>query len=211
MTALFSHAQIWQALDKLAEVNGLSASGLARAAGLDATSFNKSKRATPNGRPRWPTTESVAKCLDATRTSLDDFAGLLHGMPSSRRNLPIIDLDRIGENDLLDSAGHPSGNDWGEINILKVDDKHAYALKITGNAMMPAYRDGDTIVVSPGSSLKPRDRVVVKTTGGECLIRLLQRETKTSVELAPVTPPHAMHVIDRRDIAWMARIVWTTQ
>lgn len=208
---MFSHAQIWQALDKLAEVNGLSASGLARAAGLDATSFNKSKRATPNGRPRWPTTESVAKCLDATRTSLEDFAGLLHGMPPSRRNLPRIDLDRIGENDLLDSAGHPSGDGWDEVSILRVDDKHAYALTITGNAMMPTYRDGDTIVVSPGSSLKPRDRVVFKTTGGECLIRLLQRETTTSVEFSPVTPPHEKHIIDRSDIEWMARIVWTTQ
>ena len=208
---MFSHSQIWQALDKLAEVNGLSASGLARAAGLDATSFNKSKRATPNGKPRWPSTESVAKCLDATRTSLEDFAGLLHGMQPSRRRVPRIDLDRAGEDGLFDSAGYPSGNGWDEINLLQVSDKHAYALKITGNAMIPAYRDGDTIIVSPGSSLKPRDRVLVKSTSGECLIRVLQRETETTIEFTAVTPQHTMHSMDRGDIKWMARIVWTTQ
>ena len=70
---MFSHAQIWGALDKLAESHGLSASGLAKAAGLDATSFNKSKRVTPEGRQRWPTTESIAKCLNATGATLDEF------------------------------------------------------------------------------------------------------------------------------------------
>jgi len=208
---LFSHSQIWQALDRLAEVNGLSASGLARAAGLDATSFNKSKRATPNGKLRWPTTESVAKCLDATRTSLDDFAGMLHGMQPSRRTVPRIDLDRAGEKGLFDDAGHPSGDGWDEINLLRVNDRHAYALKISGNALMPAYRDGDTVIVSPGSSLRPRDRVVVKTANGECLIRLLQRETSTVVEFAPVSPHQAIQSIDRSEIRWMARIIWTSQ
>jgi len=189
----------------------MSASGLARAAGLDATSFNKSKRATPNGKPRWPTTESVAKCLDATRTSLDDFAGMLHGMQPPRRTVPRIDLDQAGASGVFDDAGRPTGNAWDHVSLLNVNDQHAYALQINGNGMMPAYRDGDTIIVSPGSSLRPRDRVVVKTRDGECLIRLLQRETITEVEFAPINPQHAIHSIDRSDIEWMARIIWISQ
>ena len=47
-----------------------SASGLAKRAGLDPTSFNKSKRVTGEGRPRWPSTESLAKVLEATGASL---------------------------------------------------------------------------------------------------------------------------------------------
>ena len=208
---MFSHSQIWQALDRLAEANGLSASGLAKAAGLDATSFNKSKRATPNGKPRWPTTESVAKCLDATRTSLEDFAGLLHGIQPSRRIIPRIDLDRAGDRGLFDNSGHPLADGWEETDIFRISDRHAYALRITGNALLPAYRDGDTVIVSPGSSLKPKDRVLVKTTGGDCVIRLLQRETATSTEFALVSPPHSTHIVDHHDIEWMARIVWLTQ
>ena len=49
---MFTHAQIWQGLDRLAEVKGYSPSGLAKKAGLDPTSFNKSKRTSPEGKPK---------------------------------------------------------------------------------------------------------------------------------------------------------------
>lgn len=80
-TAL-THAWIWGAIDAVAAVRGLSPSGLARLAGLDPTSFNRSKRFTPEGRPRWPSTESLSKILDATGMSLDDFA-TLHVSPAA--------------------------------------------------------------------------------------------------------------------------------
>ena len=60
---LLTHNQIWNAIDRLAARAKLTASGLAKKAGLDPTTFNKSKRITPEGRPRWPSTESVAKAL----------------------------------------------------------------------------------------------------------------------------------------------------
>ena len=60
---MLTHAQVWSAIDRLAARAGLSASGLARRAGLDPTTFNKSKRITPEGRARWPSTESIAKAL----------------------------------------------------------------------------------------------------------------------------------------------------
>ncbi|MGH6675657.1 MAG: helix-turn-helix transcriptional regulator, partial [Xanthobacteraceae bacterium] len=63
---MLTHAQVWAAIDRLAERAGLSASGLARRAGLDPTTFNKSKRVTPSARARWPSTESIAKALAAT-------------------------------------------------------------------------------------------------------------------------------------------------
>ncbi len=74
---MLTHAQIWSAIDRLAERAGLSASGLARRAGLDPTTFNKSKRMTAEGRARWPSTESIAKALAATGTPVDMFVALL--------------------------------------------------------------------------------------------------------------------------------------
>ena len=73
------HEDIWRALDTLAAENGLSASGLARRSGLDPTTFNPSKRRMPDGRNRWPSTESVAKVLDATGASLEAFTALVSG------------------------------------------------------------------------------------------------------------------------------------
>ena len=74
---MLSHAQIWAALDRLAARAGLSPSGLAKKAGLDPTTFNKSKRITPDGRARWPSTESIAKSLAATGATLEQFVTLI--------------------------------------------------------------------------------------------------------------------------------------
>lgn len=71
---MMTHAAIWAAIDRLARAHGLTASGLARRAGLDATAFNRSKRLSHHGKPRWPSTESLAKILEATGTSLTGFA-----------------------------------------------------------------------------------------------------------------------------------------
>src|SRR4051794_20853989 len=79
------HDDIWRAIDALAAEHGLSASGLARRAGLDATAFNPSKRIGGDGRARWPSTESVAKVLAATGTGIDAFASLVTGTPASPR------------------------------------------------------------------------------------------------------------------------------
>ena len=70
---MVTHDQLWSAIDDLAARHGFTPSGLARAAGLDPTVFNPSKRRGPQGRPRWPSTESLAKILTVTQTAWADF------------------------------------------------------------------------------------------------------------------------------------------
>lgn len=41
------YEQVWEAVDKLAKINELSPSGLAKKAGLDATTFNKKQTHPP--------------------------------------------------------------------------------------------------------------------------------------------------------------------
>lgn len=79
----YTHDDFWRAIDQLARDNGYSTSGLAKAAKLDATSFNKSKRIY-NGQPRWPSTESIAKVLTATDTSLTEFAKIVEDCKTER-------------------------------------------------------------------------------------------------------------------------------
>src|SRR4029078_1848868 len=78
---MLSHDQIWGAIYRLAERHDLTPSGLARRAGLDPTSFNKSKRLSIDGRLRWPSTESIAKVLDAPGASMEEFLGLMRPIP----------------------------------------------------------------------------------------------------------------------------------
>ena len=208
---MFSHADIWRALDALARVHGLSASGLAKRAGLDPTSFNRSKRITPNGRPRWPTTESLAKVLECTGTSLEEFARLLTHRKLVRTRIPLIGMARAGSDGYFDDAGFPVGGGWDEVEVPGVADENAYALRITGDSMEPVYRDGDIIVVAPNVMTRVGDRVVVRLKNGEVLAKELRRRTENEITLRSFNPDHDERVVPLQDVVWMARIVWASQ
>ena len=84
--AKLSHSAIWGAIDALAARAEMTPSALARLAGLDPTSFNPSKRVSAGRRPRWPSTESLAKVLDAAGVSLRDFAELTEAAAAQARS-----------------------------------------------------------------------------------------------------------------------------
>jgi phage repressor protein C with HTH and peptisase S24 domain len=207
---MLSHTRIWSAIDALAARHGLTASGLARKAGLDATTFNRSKRLGPDGRERWPSTESIAKVLAATRSGIDEFLGLMTPQGASR-TIPLIGLAQAGAGRVFDDAGLPSGEGWEEVAFPGTADERLFALEITGDSMMPLYRDGDTIIVSPGAAVRRGDRVVVRTHEGEVMAKILKRQTAKTVELASLNPDHPDRVLALSEIAFIARVIWASQ
>jgi phage repressor protein C with HTH and peptisase S24 domain len=209
---MLTHNQIWNAIDRLAARAKLTPSGLAKKAGLDPTTFNKSKRITPEGRPRWPSTESVAKSLAATGTKVDTFVSLIpDGGKVAISNVPLIGFGEAGSSGYFDDAGFPIGKSWEEIPFPSVTDEHAYALEISGDSMKPAYRDGDVVVVSPAAPVRRGDRVVVKTKNDEVMVKELKRKTSKSIELKSLNPEHRDRTLPMSDVAWIARIVWASQ
>ncbi len=213
------HEDIWRAIDALAAEHGLSASGLARRAGLDATAFNPSKRTGVDGRARWPSTESVAKVLSATGTGFESFASLVTGAPALSRSgraaiarrIPLIGLAQAGGDGFFDDGGYPVGGGWDEISVPDVPDPNAYALEISGESMEPVFRDGDVVIVSPGAPVRRGDRVVVRTRQGEVMAKELLRQSARRVELASLNPAHPNYSFDLAELAWMHRIIWATQ
>ena len=207
------HGDIWRAIDRLARQHGFSPSGLAKRAGLDPTTFNPSKRTTPQGKPRWPSTESLSKVLEATASTMQDFVDLLEDRSDqeSRQRLPVIGYAEAGVDGFFDDDGHPAGTGWDEVMFPDLGDPHAYALEVSGDSMEPAYRDGDRIIVSPGASVRRGDRVVVKTQGGEVMAKELSRMTATRLELKSINPDHPDREVSREDVVWMARIIWASQ
>ncbi len=208
---ILTHGQVWTALDRLAERAGMSPSGLAKRSGLDPTTFNKSKRITSDGRERWPSTESVSKALAATNSSIDTFVQLIGDGTRSLQSVPLLSLAQAGDSGFFDDSGSPAGKGWDEVALPSASDEHAYGLEISGDAMKPAYRDGDIIVVSPGTPIRRGDRVVVKTTGGEVMVKELKRRTTKALELQSLNPVHPDRTLDADDVAWIARIVWASQ
>src|SRR5213079_1274032 len=172
---MLTHAQIWTALDRLAARAGLSPSGLAKRSGLDPTTFNRSKRITPDGRARWPSTESIAKALAATGTNVDTFVELItENARKPTHGVPLIGFAEAGSGGYFDDGGFPVGKGWDEIPFPHITDENAYALEISGDSMEPAYRGGTIIIVSPSASIRRRDRVVVKTREGEVMVKELK-------------------------------------
>lgn len=210
---MLRHSDIWNAIDRLARDHQLSPSGLAKKAGLDPTTFNKSKRATRDGKERWPSTESISKILNATKASLGEFVTYVneHGPSRTYQNIPLIGFAQAGAAGYFDDAGYPSGGSWDEIPFLNVGDPHAYALEVSGDSMEPVYRDGDVIIVSPAAKPRRGDRVVLKTREGEVMAKVLRRQTVYKYELNSLNPQHPDRWLAAEDVDWIARIVWASQ
>ena len=210
---MLTHLQIWRALDALAVRHNMSPSGLAKLAGLDPTTFNKSKRGTSSGKLRWPSTESIAKVLAATGASLEDFVALVGETGSARRirMVPLMGMAQAGAAGYFDDAGFPAGSGWEEIAFPGLADEHCYALEITGDSMLPVYRDGDRILVSPQGSLRRGDRVVVKTHAGEVMAKQLGRMTAQRIELKSFNPAFDDRNFALSEIAFVHRIIWASQ
>ena len=211
------HEDIWRALDTLAAEHGMSTSGLARRAGLDPTTFNPSKRRMPDGRERWPSTESLAKVLRATGTELGQFTALVTGartLPAGARaprRIPLIGLAQAGADGFFDDGGYPVGGGWDEVALPEIADPNAYALEISGDSMEPVFRDGDLVIVSPAAPIRRGDRMVVRTRDGGVMAKQLQRRSARRVELLSLNPAHPSYSFELPEIAWMHRIVWASQ
>ncbi|SFA98415.1 Phage repressor protein C, contains Cro/C1-type HTH and peptisase s24 domains [Rhizobium sp. NFR07] len=220
---MLSHETIWIAIDRLAERHQLTPSGLARRAGLDPTSFNRSKRLGPDGRLRWPSTESIAKVLDATGSTVDQFMSFLPAggrgqipdgnFPPQSGNIPLLGFAQAGAGGFFDDGGFPAGQGWDVVDF-PVDPARkpgVYALEVQGDSMMPLYRDGDVLIVEPGAPVRRNDRVVLKTREGEVMAKVLARQSPRSVEVMSLNPEHPNRVFDLTDVEWMARIIWASQ
>lgn len=220
---MLSHSQIWSAIDALAEHNGLSVSALARQAGLDPTAFNPSKRHGADGRQRWPSTESVSRILETTGCSLTHFAAMaasiggIHsgvsdgngGSPSGQ--VPLLGFAQAGDGGFFSDGGFPAGQGWDVVDLPAATARNAYALTVQGESMLPLYRDGDTLIVDPEAQIRRGDRVVVKTSHGEVMAKVLRKNGPEKIELASLNPAHADRVFAIDEIDWMARIVWASQ
>ena len=210
---MLSHARVWAAIDQLAERYGLSTSGLARRAGLDATSFNRSKRVGPDGRDRWPSTESISKVLVATGAPLEEFMRLIEPIGEAPRAVvPLVGAAQAGAGRLFSDDGMPNGGPgWDEIDFPEIGADGAFALEVQGDSMRPLYRDGDVIIVSRLAAIRKGDRVVVRTHDGEVMAKELKRRTAKNVELRSLNPEHADRTLPMSEVDWIARILWARQ
>ncbi len=212
---MLSHSAIWDAIDSAARRHGLTPSGLAKVAGLDPTALNPSKRVSKDGRGRWPSTESLAKILEATGESFNDFIAMggafVQANSRPAPTLPLLGLAQAGAGGFFDPAGFPTGEGWDQVQLPVPGEPGIYALEVSGDSMLPLYRDGDRIVVSITEQVRRGDRVVVRTRDGEVMAKVLARQTANVIELHSLNPLHPPRLFEMKDVEWIARIIWASQ
>ena len=194
-----SYNEIWLGLENLAQNKGLSLSALAQKAGLDPTSFNKSKRIGADGRKRWPSTESMNKVLKATNTTVFEFMELAgQPCPTPKNMIPLLGLAKAGRDGYFDSDGWPIlSGDWDAVEFPLTIDKRVYALEVSGSSMEPVYRDGVELIA--------------KTADGEVMVKEFVRRSLNQVELKSLNPDCDDVFLKPSDIMWMARVIWVSQ
>lgn len=204
------HGDIWRGIDLLARKHGLSTSGLAKRAGLDATAFNKSKRLPRDGRPRWPSTESLARVLAAVGEDFDTFAALVVGRQSV--SIPLVTADVLDRPDALTRIGKPDGSPerWIELPC-EAEDATCIAVELTSDAFAPLYARGDRLIVSPDAALKAGNRVIAKPRGRDIMIGALRPTQAGPFEIRALALTPFFTSVEIGNTDWIARILWASQ
>lgn len=217
---MLSHGRIWAALDTLAARHGLTTSGLARLAGLDPTTFNKSKRMGKDGRERWPSTESLAKVLQATGESLHNLYSLIaadyeldlkntHGQ-IPQRPIPMIGFSDIADTPALSPETKPETLPWETI-WLRAPSHGMYALEINDDKYAPVYLKGDLLLIAPHEDIRAGDRLITKVGLAPLAPFFCHAIDEKSITVSPIADHGRTNTLPRSTLAWMARIVWVSQ
>ncbi len=209
---MVKHADIWSAIDRLAERCQLSASGLARRAGLDPTTFNKSKRITKKGHARWPSTESIAKAIAAANVTFHTYADFVDGDGAAKaQTVPLLGFAEDGALGFFDDGGCPIGDGCDAIPFPDAKEEGYFARKVAGRSMEPAYHDGDVLILSRLAPLGAGDRIVLCLCDGECVVKEFKAETVKTIEVKSIDAGQAVATFQLSDVKWRARVMWVRQ
>ena len=231
---MLSHEFIWNAIDSVAKAHQLSPSALARLAGLDPTSFNPSKRFKADGRPRWPSTESISKVLQATNTSAAAFFG--PASPSRRttgthwsekdiaalrtcQNWLVWPMSDARNNHLPDSLTRQKTRMRRKLNgearnthTQPMPDYPAaiFALRVEGEDFAPYYRDGATLLLSNDGAFDPGDRVIMLTRT-TMILGDIEQIRQRSISVTDLSEGGLIKTCSLSAVEWVARILWASQ
>ena len=203
--------KIWEVIDKFALTNGMSPSALAKSIGLDATTFNKSKRIRADGKQRWPSLESLNKILEVYNIELEDLYKY-GGEPchsTSAMSLPYIALSNLAAGG-KSSARKLDIASWRQVN-LPYSPNNMYAIDLDNSAYEPLYNFGATLVVAKDSEIRRGDRIVIITQNGETFIREFIRREEGSIKVCTPQDKENLQYINLSDIRLLNRIIWASQ
>ncbi|MDB5490890.1 MAG: peptidase [Micavibrio sp.] len=198
---MFTHDEIWAAIDRLADTRGLSASGLARQAGLDPTAFNKSKRISPNGKPRWPSTESLSKILAVTHCTMTDLIALMDQSTPAAKPVRMLSYAHVKVGKLNEK----------QISSFKAGfetSAESFAITIDDDNLAPLFGEGNVLIADPEARLKTGDRVIFYSRKTGLKSGIIQTAQKKALSILLADEDFKETSFADSDLEWTARIMW---
>lgn len=213
---------VWLALDTLARERGLTPSGLARAAGLDPTAFNPSRRGEGEGRVRWLSLGSLLRALDVLDTPLSVFAAGLEKRPlpswgaeqaletvAAEGGMWGLPLSHLGQDGLFDRYGLPTGAAWERMDCPFNLSPPAYVVRIDTDLCEPVLREGASVVLLPGLAVRAQDRVLLVVPGEAPCVGIMSEQTPGVIR--PFDAPEGEgRAVPDSEGHYLHRIVMTT-
>lgn len=203
---MFTHDEIWAAIDALAKVNNYSTSGLAKKAGLDPTTFNKSKRITADGKPRWPSTESITKSLNATNTTLLDLVHLIENDTLA----PTVESKATLEHYTLSSQGLDRRNQK-KLNDIIYTQKDSFAITLDTPQWAPTYKKGTTLIATPASKFTANDIFLIETRDQNVFIMAIESDDTHTISLRAIVLNEPDRRLEKSEIVRASKILWASQ
>lgn len=210
------HEDVWYAIDTLAANYGVSTSMLAKLAGLDPTTFNKSKRIGKDGKKRWPSTESLAKVMEVTGCGMTDIVPLIEENVEIGCYVPLLDAKRLkngyffdGDGNLIDNEGKLDG-----LDMTSFAGNSSFALEVSGDELRPFYYSGDVLIISSQASIRKGDKIIIKMVDGKIIARSFVKQTAQAVFISQATDTEEQNDdarLEKSEIEWFSRIMWVSQ
>jgi phage repressor protein C with HTH and peptisase S24 domain len=114
-----------------------------------------------------------------------DESPLYAGRRSGVRSIPIVGMAKMGDQGFYEEISSIPGAGDGHIEIA-TSDPNAYGLKVRGNSMAPAIRDGWYVLVEPNSAPAVGEYVLVKLADGRKMVKELLYQRADCVEVLSV-------------------------
>lgn len=101
------------------------------------------------------------------------------------RLVPVVGMARLGDNGFYEEISPISGAGDGMVEAYS-NDPDAYALRVRGDSMFPAIRDGWFVIVEPSSAPTPGDYVLIKLKSGQKMVKELIMQRPDGITVVSV-------------------------
>lgn len=115
------------------------------------------------------------------------------------RRVPVLGTAQLGEDGFHYALDYPVGHGDGFIDYPTAD-KNAYALRVKGDSMRPRIKHGEFVLIEPDTAPQAGEEVLVRTTDGRVMVKVLDFRRDGVVQLSSVNEAHRPITLDEKDI-----------